>query len=98
MKYTAPVRRGFLTLLRYLEEDTPHTVEDLQHPMLRRLKQPARSNLQAAITWLKQEGLRQHALDEAKAAAQARAADPEASPPISDQDGGVPDGDDQARE
>lgn len=92
MKYTAPVRRGFLTLLRYLEEDTPHTVDDLQHPMLRRLKQPARANLQAAIAWLKQEGLGQHVLDEAKAAAQARAAN-EPSPPInpSDDDGGVAD-------
>lgn len=82
MKYTAPVRRGFLTLLRYLEEDTPHTVDDATHPMYRRLKNPAKANLRQAIEWLRQEGLDQHKWDDAKAKLQA-------SPPTSDENGGV---------
>lgn len=80
MKYTAPVRRGFLTLLRYLAEDTPHEIDDLQHPMYRRLKEPARTNLQKAIGWLRQEGIDQHTRDEAQKASKAS----EASPPITE--------------
>lgn len=91
MKYTAPVRRGFLTLLRYLEEDTPHTVDDATHPMYRRLKNPAKANLKQAIEWLRQEGLDQHKWDDAKAKLLA-------SPPTSDGNRGVPDRDDEVRE
>ena len=93
MKFTAPVRRGILILLRYLEEDTPHNIHDTQHPMYRRLRGDAKSNLVKAINWLHQEGMAQHTKDAAKDAADAAAA----SRPLVN-DGAVPDGQADARE
>lgn len=74
LKYTAPVRRGFLHVLHYLQEDCTMHIFDPSHPGLRRLKGEARKDAEKALRWLFQEATDQWKWDAAKLASQQKEA------------------------
>jgi hypothetical protein len=65
-KFTAPVRRGFGTLLAYLQEDIDVGLFSPDHPLHRRLKTPAMHNAMAALRYLEQHYREQQKWDEAR--------------------------------